>query len=238
MNVRRCDHRETSMRHGEMTVEEVPVGNQADLIRHVINQIDRDAAAESEAARSTVNVGARLLDIRKARSLTLQDASRMTGVSASAFSKIERNELSPTISTMQRIADGLKIELVSLLADQDNTTAGVTGRRSVSRAGDGSRHTTGTCKNTLLCTDLKNKRATPIFTTVTARSTEQYSAWAKSDAELFVMVLEGTLVVHSQLYEPVELQKGDSIYYDASSEHAWTTTGPEDAQVIWILMSA
>jgi ribosome-binding protein aMBF1 (putative translation factor)/quercetin dioxygenase-like cupin family protein len=226
------------MRREEKTVADVSVGNQAELIRHVIDRIDRDAAAESDVSRGTVNVGARLLDIRKARSLTLQDASRMTGVSASAFSKIERNELSPTISTMQRIADGLKIELVSLLTDEDSATPAITGRRSVSRAGDGSRHTTRTCKNTLLCTDLRNKRATPIFTTVTARSTDEYSAWAKSDAELFVMVLEGTLVVHSRLYEPVELNKGDSIYYDASSEHAWTSTGPQDAEVIWILMSA
>ncbi len=124
------------------------------------------------------------------------------------------------------------------MTDQDNTTPGVTGQRSVSRAGDGSRHSTGTCKNTLLCTDLKNKRAATNFTTVTARSTDQYSAWAKSDAELFVMVLEGTLVVHSRLYEPVELQQGDLIYYDASSEHAWTSTRPQDAQVIWIVMSA
>ena len=95
----------------------------------------------------------------------------------------------------------------------------VTGQRSVSRAGDGSRHSTGTCKNTLLCTDLKNKRAATSFTTVTARSTDQYSAWAKSDAEPSSF-LEGTLVVHSRLYEPVELQQGDLIYYDASSEHA------------------
>ncbi|MGG2362403.1 helix-turn-helix domain-containing protein, partial [Salmonella enterica] len=71
-----------------------------------------DTAEPIEAPRDDelkgVDVGARLLKLRKSRRLTLQDVSALTGVSASAFSKIERNELSPTISTMQRIAHGLE----------------------------------------------------------------------------------------------------------------------------------
>ena len=187
--------------------------------------------------RPSVNIGLRLYNLRKTRRLTLQEASAATGVSASAFSKIERNELSPTISTLQRIAEGLGIELTTLLADQDGDAAPVTGRRSVSRAGSGGHHATGTCDNVLLCADLKNKRATPILTTVTARSPDEYAAWAKSEAEIFVMVLEGTLVVHSRLYEPLELHKGDSVYYDATTEHTWTSAGPGNAVALWVLVN-
>ncbi|SIQ45425.1 MULTISPECIES: XRE family transcriptional regulator [unclassified Bosea (in: a-proteobacteria)] len=184
-----------------------------------------------------VDIGARLLKLRKSRRLTLQDISALTGVSASAFSKIERNELSPTISTMQRIAHGLEVELATLLsADEEGTGYAFSGRRSISRAGSGSKHATGTCNNVLLCADLKNKRATPILTTVTARSPEEYPAWAKSEAEIFVMVMEGTLVVHSRLYEPLELNKGDSVYYDATTEHTWTSKGPTNAVVLWVLV--
>lgn len=197
---------------------------------------ERDGIGEADDARGQIDIGTRLLKVRKSRRLTLQEASRLTGVSASAFSKIERNELSPTISTMQRIAQGLGIELVTLLADQDNELGTFRGRRSVTRAGQGSRHMTGTCNNMLLCADLKNKRATPILTTVTARSPDEYPAWAKSEAEIFVMVLDGTLVVHSRLYEPLELNKGDSVYYDASTEHTWTSAGPTDAVVLWVLV--
>lgn len=187
--------------------------------------------------KPSVNIGLRLLSLRKSRRLTLQDASAATGVSASAFSKIERNELSPTISTMKRIAEGLGIELMTLLTDQDSEPVTVSGRRSINRAGAGSHHTTGTCNNVLLCADLKNKRATPILTTVTARSPDEYPAWAKSEAEIFVMVLEGTLIVHSRLYEPLQLHKGDSVYYDATTEHTWTAGGPGDAVVIWVLVN-
>jgi transcriptional regulator with XRE-family HTH domain len=193
--------------------------------------------AVTDEVRNPVDIGAQLLRVRKGRGLTLQQASKLTGVSASAFSKIERNELSPTISTMQRIAQGLGIELVALLSGQENDPGVFRGRRSVTRAGAGSRHATATCNNMLLCAELKNKRATPILTTVTARSPKDYPAWAKSEAEIFVMVLEGTLVVHSALYEPLELNKGDSVYYDASTEHTWTSKGPTDAVVLWVLVN-
>jgi transcriptional regulator with XRE-family HTH domain len=211
-----------------------------------ISLLDRgtgDAKREGERAPGAptadvtgASVGARLHRIRKSRQLTLQEASQLTGVSASAFSKIERNDLSPTISTMQRIATGLGVELVMLLTEQGSEPVTFAGRRSINRAGAGSGHITATCNNTLLCADLKNKRATPILTTVTARSPEEYKAWAKSEAEIFVMVLEGTLVVHSRLYEPLELNKGDCVYYDATTEHTWTSVGPKDAVVLWVLV--
>jgi hypothetical protein len=137
---------------------------------------------------------------------------------------------------MQRIATGLGVELVTLLTEQGSEPVTFAGRRSVNRAGAGSGHITATCNNTLLCADLKNKRATPILTTVTARSPDEYKAWAKSEAEIFVMVLEGTLVVHSRLYEPLELNKGDCVYYDATTEHTWTSVGPKDAVVLWVLV--
>jgi transcriptional regulator with XRE-family HTH domain len=197
-------------------------------------QGEREPAPTADG--SSASVGARLHRIRKDRQLTLQEASQLTGVSASAFSKIERNDLSPTISTMQRIATGLGVELVTLLTEQGSEAMTFAGRRSVNRAGAGSGHITATCNNTLLCADLKNKRATPILTTVTARSPEEYKAWAKSEAEIFVMVLEGTLVVHSRLYEPLELNKGDCVYYDATTEHTWTSSGPKDAVVLWVLV--
>jgi transcriptional regulator with XRE-family HTH domain len=184
-----------------------------------------------------VDIGARLLELRRNRRMTLQDVSTLTGVSPSALSKIERNELSPTISTMQRIAQGLDIELAALLSSsQRPSPVRFAGRRSVSRAGEGTRHSTSTCNNMLLCADLKSKRATPIRTTVTARTVGDYAAWAKSDAEIFVMVLKGRMVVHSRLYEPLELGEGDSVYYDASTEHCWTSVGKDLAEVIWVIV--
>jgi len=222
----------------EMQALDQGTPEQGTIIQDVIRSRDEEARpSEAGGSFEELDIGGRLHQLRKSRGLTLQDVSRATGVSASAFSKIERNELSPTISTMQRIAQGLGIELTSLLADSDNGVAAA-GRRSVTRAGDGKPLKTFTCDNTLLCADMKNKRVTPILTRVTARKPEDYRVWAKSDAEIFLMVIEGTLVVHSRHYEPLELKKGDSLYYDANSEHVWTSAGEGDAMVLWVLTVA
>ena len=189
----------------------------------------------TDSLPDAAELGPRLRRLRQDRGLTLQDASGLSGVSTSTFSKIERNELSPTVSVLQRIALGLRVELVSLLGGEAGPRETFRGRRSIVRAGEGSAYATRTCDNVLLCADLKDKRITPILTRVTARQPEEYPAWAKSDAEIFLMVLEGNLVVHSRIYEPLELNKGDALYYDAGAEHSWTSKGKEDALVLWVL---
>ncbi|WP_417803835.1 MULTISPECIES: helix-turn-helix domain-containing protein [Thalassospira] len=181
-------------------------------------------------------IGPRLHQLRKGRGWTLQDASKASGISASAFSKIERNELSPTISTIQRIARGFEMDVLSLLADPEDQPS-LLGRRSVTRADEGKPHLSGSCDNELLCADLKNKRMTPIKTRVVARDVEEYDVWPKTDAEIFMTVLSGTVIVHSKIYEPLELNEGDSMYYDASAEHVWTRKGAKEAIVLWVLES-
>lgn len=101
----------------------------------------------------------------------------------------------------------------------------VAGRRSVTRSGQGRPFPTGTCNNAWLCPDLTNKVMTPIMTTVVARSIDAYPEWAKYDAELFLHIVSGTLIVHSQIYEPLRLEAGDSMYYDASTPHLWVSEG-------------
>jgi transcriptional regulator with XRE-family HTH domain len=210
------------------------IREQGVLIQDVVRRKTDESAVAREGGAAEMDIGARLHEIRKGRKLTLQDMSKATGVSASAFSKIERNELSPTIGTLQRIAQGLGIDLMELLNDQSNSP-NTYGRRSITRAGSGKQHDSNTCANHLLCSDLRNKKMTPIMTYVSARSTDEYKAWAKSEAEIFLTVLEGTLVVHSKLYEPLVLNQGDSYYYDANVEHAWTSSGETDAKVLWVL---
>ncbi|WP_421928436.1 helix-turn-helix domain-containing protein [Neoaquamicrobium sediminum] len=189
-----------------------------------------------ETAMPALDIGARLAQLRQQQGWTLQQASKRTGVSASALSKIERNELSPTIATLQRVAHGYELDVVALLNDREASRS-LPGRRSVTRADEGRPYQSNSCANTVLCADLLDKRMTPIRTRVTARSPEEYRSWPVSDAEIFVTVIKGTMVVHSQIYEPLILNAGDSLYYDAGSPHIWTSQGPEDAEVIWVISS-
>lgn len=65
-------------------------------------------------------LGENLKAIRDKRGLNLNDVSELTGISKAMLSKIERGESVPTITTVWKIANGLKITLNALAGDGEN----------------------------------------------------------------------------------------------------------------------
>lgn len=60
-------------------------------------------------------IGERLKEVRTIRSLTLEEAARMTGVSKPMLGQIERGQSVPTITVLWKIATGLKVPLSAFL---------------------------------------------------------------------------------------------------------------------------
>lgn len=63
-------------------------------------------------------VGKNLLSIRKARSLSLEQVSELTGVSKAMLGQIERGDSNPTISILWKIVNGLRISFTSLIEEK------------------------------------------------------------------------------------------------------------------------
>jgi transcriptional regulator with XRE-family HTH domain len=63
-------------------------------------------------------VGATLQRLRLARGLTLEDLSRVAGVSKSMLSQIEREKANPTIAITWRLANALGVGIGELLASE------------------------------------------------------------------------------------------------------------------------
>ena len=53
----------------------------------------------------------------------------------------------------------------------------------------------------------------------------------------FVYVLKGVVAVHTEHYEPVRLEMGDSLYMDSQMAHIYTSLGGEDAQILMVWLS-
>jgi transcriptional regulator with XRE-family HTH domain len=66
----------------------------------------------------TLTIGERLKEIRISRNLSLDEVSRLTGVSKPMLGQIERGQSTPTITTLWKIATGLKTPLSSFLEEQ------------------------------------------------------------------------------------------------------------------------
>ena len=63
-------------------------------------------------------VGATLQRMRLARGLTLEDLSRIAGVSKSMLSQIEREKANPTIAITWRLANALGVQIGELLSSE------------------------------------------------------------------------------------------------------------------------
>ena len=61
--------------------------------------------------KNSLQIGERLKEIRKTRGLTLDAVSEMTDVSKPMLGQIERGQSSPTINTLWKISNGLKVPL-------------------------------------------------------------------------------------------------------------------------------
>lgn len=68
-------------------------------------------------------VSKNLKAVRSRRNLSLDQLSELTGVSKSMLRQIETGKSSPTISTIWKIANGLRLSFTALLAKQDPDVA-------------------------------------------------------------------------------------------------------------------
>ena len=102
------------------------------------------------------------------------------------------------------------------------------------RAGEGSGQITATYEHELLAEALRTKRMLPYRARIRARSFEEFDGWVRHDGEEFLYVLTGTIRLLTEFYEPVEMKRGDSAYYDAAMGHNVISTSPEDATILWV----
>ena len=166
-------------------------------------------------------IGERLRDIRTGMNLSLDDASRITGVSKPMLGQIERGQSTPTITTLWKIATGLKTPLSSFLQERqsDYTTISIDGEEPVIE-------------------DDGRMRAYPVFPYDPIRSMEVFfiefdpdchhaSEKHNNGVEEYIMVLAGTLqlVINGK---NVVIHKNEAIRFRADVPHEYNNPFPED----------
>ncbi len=178
-----------------------------------------------------LRLGERLREIRHAQQLTLEEVSRRTGVARSTLSKIENDLVSPSFLVVQKLMIGLELDMPQLLKSPRNAPCNA-GRRDLTRRGEGEQHPTPTYEHELLSAQLAQKLMTPFKTIVRARSIKAFPNWVRHGGEEFLMVLEGSILLYSEFYEPLQLDAGDSLYFDSDMGHAKVSISEEDALVL------
>ncbi len=193
----------------------------------------RIARADGGAAvAEPLDLGLRVRGLRKDLGLTLEQAAKQAGLARSTLSKIENGQMSPTYDALKKLATGLDISVPQLFTPP--VTGQATGRRIVTRAGEGAHHATVTYEHELLAEGLTRKQMLPYRARVRARRMEEFNGWVRHDGEEFLYVLTGVIRLYTEFYEPVDMRRGDSAYYDGAMGHNVVSVSPEDATILWV----
>jgi transcriptional regulator with XRE-family HTH domain len=189
-------------------------------------------ASGTEATAEPVDLSERVRSLRKDRGLTLEQAARQAGLARSTLSKIENGQMSPTYDALKKLATGLAVSVPQLFTPPE--TARANGRMTMTRDGAGLETPTATYEHTLLAANLTQKKMLPYRARVRARSMEEFDGWVRHEGEEFLYVLTGIVTLYTEFYEPVEMRRGDSAYYDATMGHNVVSVSPEDATILWV----
>ncbi|WP_419816588.1 helix-turn-helix domain-containing protein [Glacieibacterium sp.] len=192
------------------------------------NDVERPhALAESDP-------GAVIRSIRTERGWTLAEVSKRTGLPVSTLSKVETGKMSLSYEKLLRISHGLELDITRLFASPTAVAPPVTatGRRSITRAGEGPTIRTATYSYVYAAADLLHKTLNPMIIDVSARSIHEFGELMRHPGEEYAMVLSGSCEFHCDLYASAVLETGDSIYFDGGMGHAYVAVGPGPCRVL------
>ncbi|MDG1862677.1 MAG: XRE family transcriptional regulator [Yoonia sp.] len=186
----------------------------------------------SQTKAQPMDLGARVRDLRKSRDWTLERAAKQAGLARSTLSKIENGQMSPTYDALKKLAIGLEISVPQLFTPPSREQ--VNGRMAVTMAGEGTHQITTTYEHNILAESLSVKKMLPYRARIRARAMEDFDGWVRHDGEEFLYVLTGTVTLFTEFYEPLQLKRGDSAYYDATMGHNVISTSADDATLLWV----
>jgi len=176
---------------------------------------------------NALDVGLRLQSIRKLKGLSQRELAKRAGVTNSTISMIEKNSVSPSISSLKKVLAGIPMSLVeffSLEVEQNNPT------QVVYRANELTDISSGAVTMKLV------GRAHP--SRAIAFLDETYPPGSDTGQEMLVhegeeagLLVEGRieLTVDGQVYQ---LEAGDSYYFESSKPHRFRNPFDTPARLI------
>jgi transcriptional regulator with XRE-family HTH domain len=180
-------------------------------------------------------LGSQMRALRARLGLTLRDMSQRTGLPFSTLSKVEHDRLTLTYDKLLMVSENLNIRMADLFAEPATPPLAVANsRRSVATTANALTVSTPNYDYHYLAPELRQKDMIPIFTRLKARSLAEFGELVRHDGQEFVYVLEGSITVHTEFYDSVTLQPGQSVYIDSRMAHGYTVAAGDQALVICV----
>ena len=184
------------------------------------------SAPPASATAPELQLGPRIRALRQARNITLRELAARAGVTESFLSQVEREVTSPSIASVQRIAQALDLAIAELFIESVPSGRVVrrSERRRIAYPGLGA-------VDEFLTSDM-NGRLQVIVSTIEPGGGTGDEPYAHESDEEVVIVLAGRL----ELWVADEhhlLEEGDSITYSSRLPHRNVNPGEGPAVVLF-----
>jgi transcriptional regulator with XRE-family HTH domain len=183
-------------------------------------------AYEHEAI--SIDVAHRLRQLRESEQISMRELARRSGLSANALSMIERGRVSPSVSTLYKIAEALGVSITRFFGEEPAQTDIV-----LIRAAERTRvpFVRGVWEG--LGGEKFSGPVEPFVLTLEAGASSGTSTLVHTGRE-FVFCLRGNLeyLIERQRFE---LAAGDSLLFAAYLKHRWRNPGPTVVNALVVL---
>ena len=177
-----------------------------------------------------VNIGEKIRKLRKKNNLSIQKLAEKSGVSPAGIHKIETSGMTPTITTLMKIANALE-KKVSFFIEEDEQLGDLElirmDRRKrffTSRHGIKVENIAGRLENSLLEAGISTMESG-------GNSGDEFMTHR---GEELIYVLRGKMeiTVRDKVYM---LDEGDSLHFKSEIPHSWRNAFEKTTQFLWVL---
>lgn len=160
--------------------------------------------------------------LREENKLSMEELAKLSGVSKSMIAQIERGEGNPTLSTLWKISNGIKVPFDALTV-RPETPHEIVKISEVQPLYEDD----GKVKNYSLFPDNENRRFAIYYLELEQGSYWQSEAHLKGTTE-FITIFSGMVEIETD-GESFMIEKGGSIRFKADTVHSYRNVGKETA---------
>jgi len=183
---------------------------------------------EASNSENNIDVGQRLREVRMGRGLSIRALAEQCSLNVNTLSLIENGHTSPSVSTLQVIAQTLQIP-VSTFFETNHNDQKVVHQRSGKRPHAIFTH--GTMED--LGAGMPRFGTEPLIITLKPKADSGKISIVHTGRE-FVYCLEGRITYHIE-DQPYHLEQGDSLMFEASLPHRWRNDDNSPSRMLLVL---
>jgi len=179
-------------------------------------------------------IGKKIRTLREQQHLSLNQVAEKAGVSSTTVHKLERNEMTPTVTVLMKIADALGEKVGFFFEEEDNHFGYVQGVEYTPQKNRKKfRNTPGNTRVEYMAIRLRDAKMLSMLILLEPGTMSGVKKQSHLGEE-FIYSLGGEIryEIEGNTYL---LKKGDCLHFHSHIPHRWEVTGSKGSKTLWLI---